>query len=53
MLDQEKEKALKLQQKAMGGEPATDNEEVTADDFGNVSFKQKAGSELSDNGPRE
>lgn len=53
MLDQEKEKALKLQQKAMGGEPATDNEEVTADDSGNVSIKQKAGSELSDNGPRE
>nr|WP_247965265.1 phage portal protein [Lactiplantibacillus plantarum] len=53
MLDQEKEKALKLQQKAMGGEPTTDNEEVTADDSGNVSIKQKAGSELSDNGPRE
>lgn len=52
MLDQEKEKSLKLQQKMMGGEPQTNDEEVTDDDQGNVSVKKKPDSGLSDSRAR-
>ena len=52
MLDQEKQKAIKLQQQAIGGEPETDKQEVTADDSGNVSVQAKPNSKLPDNGTR-
>lgn len=52
MLDQEKQKAIKLQQQAIGGEPETNQQEVTADDSGKVSVQDKPDSKLPNNGAR-
>ncbi|AVK60541.1 phage portal protein [Lactobacillus sp. CBA3605] len=52
MLDQEKDKSMKLQQAALGGDPQTDSQEVTSDDQGKVSVQTKPDSELPDNGTR-
>ncbi|WP_047999408.1 phage portal protein [Lactiplantibacillus herbarum] len=52
MLDQEKQKAIKLQQQAIGGEPETDKQEVAADDSGKVSVQDKPDSKLPNNGAR-
>lgn len=41
MLDQEREKAIQLQQKVIGGNPETNKQEVKSDDQGNVSIKKQ------------